>query len=393
MEEDKNKEYNVERKLNTKKAIFVGSIFLIIMLIIIIFSLYIVKEDFRKWMDINVLRKNISNEDVACIDLNTDKNNQVYCYGRNICILKDKNLLIYNSSGESIEELPIDINTALFAVSNKYLSVAENSGKKVCLILDKTILWEENVEGEILQVHVNNNGYVAVVWADTTYKSIITLYNSDGTEIFKNYLSSTRVVDVAISKDNKYVAFAEMDTSGTLIQSNIKIISVDKVVNNAEDAIIYTKNADINRMVVKIKYQEKGNLVCMYDDCIKMISESKENDIISIDQNTTFASVDMKDTVVHVKEETSGIFNFNSVVNIVNTTNNQVMTYSFSEVAKEIYTYEDIIGINIGTDIYFVNTSGMLIKKYTSKQEITNVVLSNNLALIIYKDRVEIINL
>ena len=58
-----------------------------------------------------------------------------------------------------------------------------------------------------------------------------------------------------------------------------------------------------------------------------------------------------------------------------------------------MYTYGNIIGVNIGTEIYFVNTNGMLIKKYTSNQEITNVVMSNNLAIVIYKDRIEIINL
>ena len=58
-----------------------------------------------------------------------------------------------------------------------------------------------------------------------------------------------------------------------------------------------------------------------------------------------------------------------------------------------MYTYNNIIGVNIGTEIYFVNTSGMLLKKYTSKQEISNVLISNSLAIIIYKDRVEIIDL
>ena len=58
-----------------------------------------------------------------------------------------------------------------------------------------------------------------------------------------------------------------------------------------------------------------------------------------------------------------------------------------------MYTYGNIIGINIGTEMYFVNTNGMLIKKYVAKQEITNVMMSNNLAIIIYKDRIEIVNL
>ena len=67
--------------------------------------------------------------------------------------------------------------------------------------------------------------------------------------------------------------------------------------------------------------------------------------------------------------------------------------YNFDEIAKEMYTNGNVIGINIGTEIYFVSTNGMLIKKYTSNQEITNVMITNNIAIIIYKDRIEIINL
>ena len=58
-----------------------------------------------------------------------------------------------------------------------------------------------------------------------------------------------------------------------------------------------------------------------------------------------------------------------------------------------MYTTGNVIGINIGTEIYFIKTNGMLIKKYTSNQEITNVMITNNIAIIIYKDRIEVINL
>ena len=58
-----------------------------------------------------------------------------------------------------------------------------------------------------------------------------------------------------------------------------------------------------------------------------------------------------------------------------------------------MYAYGNVIGINIGTEVYFVNTSGILIKEYISNQEITNVIMSNQIALAVYKDRIEIINL
>ena len=49
---------NLERQLNIKKAIVVGLVILIIIGIIILLSMYIAEEEFRNWIDINLLRKN-----------------------------------------------------------------------------------------------------------------------------------------------------------------------------------------------------------------------------------------------------------------------------------------------------------------------------------------------
>ena len=58
-----------------------------------------------------------------------------------------------------------------------------------------------------------------------------------------------------------------------------------------------------------------------------------------------------------------------------------------------MYTYNNTIGVNVGTEIYFINVNGMLKRKYTSNQEITNFSILNDMAIILYKDRIEIINL
>ena len=58
-----------------------------------------------------------------------------------------------------------------------------------------------------------------------------------------------------------------------------------------------------------------------------------------------------------------------------------------------MYTYGDIIAMNLGTEVEFVNTSGWLVKRYIANQEITNIVVSDSIAGIIYKDKIEIINL
>ena len=390
---NKLKDFYFEKEYIIKKVIKISILVLTMITILTFIIIYFNEQEFRRWVDMNILRKDIKTSDVASIDLDTNKNNQIYCYGSNICILNDKNLKVYGSSGQEITNISVEINSAIFDSNGNYLAIAEKNGQNICTIYDKTFLWKQHIDGEILQISMNPNGYVAVVTTDTTYKSIITVLDQNGKIVLKNYLSSSRVIDVTISHDNKYVAFSELDTSSALIKSTIKIISVDKALENPEEAIIYTYTADDSKMVLNINYQEKGLLTCIFDNTIEAIFQNNVEKKLDIEKNITFVSCDLKDDIVYIREEDTGIFNSKSSVNIINISNNHKNVYNIEEVIKEIYTYKDIIGINVGTEMYFINTKGMLIKKYSSKQEITNVLLSDNLAIIIYKDRIHIIEL
>lgn len=392
MDEEK-KEYQIQREINIRKIIITGIVVVLILAVVIIFSLYIAEEGFRKWVDINVLRKDISSESVATIDLNVDKNNQIVCYNKYIGILNEKNLKIYNSAGETITDISVNINTAIFSTNDRYLAIAEKNGQELCVISDKTYLWSQKVDGEIQQICVNKNGYVILVTTDTTYKSIITVYDNSGKQLMRSFLSSSRVTDVSISDDNKYLAYSEIDTSGTLIKSSVKIISIEKAQSNSAESTIYTKEAETSKMILKIQYQENSELVCVYDDSINIVKDGYEQELIKKEDEATFVSGNLGNSIAYIKEEQRSAFNSSSTLNIVNTSSKQTYKYNFGEIAKEMYTTGNVIGINIGTEIYFVKTNGMLIKKYTSNQEITNVMITNNIAIIIYKDRIEVINL
>ena len=393
MEDEEKKEYQIQRELNIRKIIIIGIIVALILAVVIIFSLYIAEESFRKWVDTNVLRKDISSESTATIDLNVDKNNQIVCYNKYVGILNEKNLKLYNQAGENITDISVNINTAIFSSNDKFLAIAEKNGQELCVISDKIYSWSQKVDGEILQINVNKNGYVVLVTTDTTYKSIITVYDNSGKQLMRSFLSSSRVTDISISNDNKYVAYAEIDTSGTLIKSSVKVISIEKALSNSAESTVYTKDAENSKMIIKIQYQEKGELVCVYDDSINIVKDGQEQELIKKDDETTFISGNLRNSIAYIKEEQRGVFDSSSTLNIVNSSNNQTYKYNFDEIAKEMYTNGNVIGINIGTEIYFVSTNGMLIKKYTSNQEITNVMITNDIAIIIYKDRIEIINL
>lgn len=382
-----------KKKLNKRKLIIVMIITFILILATTVIIIYNQNKDFRFWMDKNILNKEIIQDNANIIELD-DENSKVYAFNKNIGILSKNKFKIYNHFGNKEEELNMEITNPIFNSSNRFLAVAENDGQKIYVIEDKKISWEKQIEGNISQIHINKNGYVAVVITGTSYKTVISMYDSTGKELFNTYLSNTRMTDVSISNDNKYLAIAEVDTSGTIIQSNIKIISIEKAQTDPTNSMIKTYKGKNNSLITNIKYQDKNKLVCMYDDSVHVISnEQDENLTDNNNKKITFTSIELNNNLVNIEEKASGLFTADSIVNITNIENKNTISYTIEEVTKEIYTYEDIIAINLGAEIEFINTNGWLVKRYIAKQEINNMVVSNSVAGIIYRDKVEIINL
>ena len=207
-------------------------------------------------------------------------------------------------------------------------------------------------------------------------------------------MASTRAVDVSVSNDNKYLAIAEVDTSGTMVQSYIRIISIDKAEDDPTNSTENTYKSEAGKLITNIKYQDRNRLVCMYTDAITEIENDQESTLVdSSDKKITFQSADLENNMCYIEEKSSGLFTADSVVNIVNTDSKETKQYIVNYVAKEIYTYGNIIALNLGTEIEFINTGGWLVKRYLANQEITSIVVSDSIAGIIYRDKIEIINL
>lgn len=387
-------EETTPKKINKKKIITVIIICITVILLTGIIIVYHTNKTAREWFDKNIFRKEVMQDNVSTIELKESQNANIHAFNKYIGVLNKNKFVIYGNTGSEEKSLEVQISTPIFDSANRFLVIAEKNGKKVYLITDKDITWESEVEGNISQVHVNKNGYVAICVTDTSYKTVITMYSPQGKALFKTYLSSTRTADIDISNDNKYLAIAEVDTSGTIIQSNIKIISIEKASSDPTNSLENTYKGETDKLITNIEYQDKGKLVCMYTDSIRIIENGQDNMLMNNeDKKMIFQSIELTNHAVEIDERASGLFTADSVVNIINVENQGTKEYVVDSVAKEIYTYGNIIALNLGTEIEFINTDGWLVKRYIAEQEITNVVVSNNIAGIIYRDKIEIINL
>lgn len=106
-----------------------------------------------------------------------------------------------------------------------------------------------------------------------------------------------------------------------------------------------------------------------------------------------FASVELNNYLAYTTEKTTGLLSTNTQVIIKNTINQKENIYTAEGVIKDIKTSGNNIALNLGSQIDFINTNGWLVKKYISEKEIKDIVISEKVAGIVYKDKIEIANL
>lgn len=376
----------------TKKIVIFTLLITVIIAIIVVIGLYLGNGSIRLWMDKNILKRNVGEENLPFIEIEENDNIQAFAYSNYVATVGNSTLTVYNNDANVVTSMNVSITNPKFCSNGRYLLVAEDGGEDIYLIYNDSLQWHKTLEGNISQITVNPNGAVCVVLSGTTYKSIIVMYNINGNEEFKTYLSNSIATDVAISEDNKYLSFVEVKTSGTVIESLVKTISVEKAKSVPQESIINTYTTNSNTLVLKIKYKN-DKVVAYCDNGVHVFSNGNDENILEIKNKINFVDINLNGYICSINESKSGLLNSEYELNIKNVENKKEHTHIIESAIKSLHCNNDIIAISLGNEIEFVNTNGWLIKKFTSIQNIKDITIGDNVAGIVYKNKIEIISL
>lgn len=364
--------------------------------IFIIFTVakYTTDEDFRHDIDTNWLKKQVSESKLNTIEINSDYNPSVYAYDKYITVLSKNKLTEYTSDGKAFAELDVNISVPLVATSEKYMVMAEKEGQKIYLVSGSNVLWKNTVEGQISQVSVNRNGYVSIVIKNTTHKSVVVYFDLSGKELFRVYLSSTYVTSTAISTNNSYLAIGEVDYSGTIIKSYVKIVSVELAQTDPKQSIVYTYESENNEIITGIDYKDKTSAICMFNSYIQRVTPDSNERVYDITNNDLFIDINLKDAIAIIDKQSSGLFSYEYEIAMKSTNNTSENLYILnSDLPKSLLVSGNVMAINLGDEVQIINSNGWLLKNYTSSKQISNIVLGNSIAGIVYKNKIEIVKL
>lgn len=299
----------------------------------------------------------------------------------------------YSNTGKEEFDIFASFQDAVSDAVGDYCVIAEKNGTQVYMICGNEKIWENTVTGNIYNVYVNKNGYAAITYKQSGYKSLVKIISPLGEELFTSYLASTYALDVAITNDNKTLAIAEVDTEGIHVNSAIKIIDINNLGNDKLQKIAL----DDNSLIIDIEFSDKNELLVMTDSKIKMIKNGELINLLEYTYpNTLSVTIENMKNIIAIEKKDTGLFDVEY----------KLCIYSYGEVVEkeeyELYdlpnhvkAYNNIIVLAMEDEILVVNTNGKLLKKFEISRNLKSISLFDNgktLGLI-FRDKIEFVNI
>lgn len=315
--------------------------------------------------------------------------------GKKLLVFANNELNLYGSNSESEYKESLITTGFINNSCEDYLVAVSKDTNEVRLFKESELMWKKNFEWKVLNLSVNKNGYVTIIYSQSGYKSSIKIFKPSGEELFTTYLASTYALDVEMSNDNKTLYIAEIDAEGIKVKSNIKIINVSNIEANGTTPKVETILIGTDTLITDIEYTKDNKLFILKESGIDMIDSEKNIQIIGEFniKNTLFARINNIDTPIVVEKVSTGIFTNETNLKIIN--EKETVEIKIDRTPQNVDTLNDRIALNLGDEVLFLNTKGKVVKRYELENQLQSVKLFNkgNLAALVFRNKIELVKL
>lgn len=314
--------------------------------------------------------------------------------GKALLVLTNSNLQLYNNHAKAEYQEDIITTGILSDSCEDYMVIVIKDTNTIYLIKGTEVVWQKAFDWSVLNVSVNKNGYVSLIYLQSGHKSSIKILKPSGEELFTSYLESSYAIDVEMSNDNKELYIAEVDAEGIKLKSNLKIINVASLESNinqsAETILLGTDD-----LVVDIEYSNKNQLLILKDTGLATIDDNKKvKEMAKFNEKSTlFSSIKNIDNPIVVETVSTGIFTSETNLKILKDT--ETVEVNIDRTPQNVDTMNGVIALNLGDEVIFLNANGKVIKRYELGSQLTSVKLydKGNLAALVFRNRIELIKL
>lgn len=299
---------------------------------------------------------------------------------------KDK-LNAYSKAGEMMWEKELSIDGDIIIKGNQSTIAAASplSGVIYYIDYDGNIKAEKSLEKEIVDIKINESGYLLVMLEKEIY-----VLDADGEIASSFVIPKGEVFDGDLSQDNTKVALNILAVEEKKFYSNILFYSID-------GKVLAGKKYD-NDVIYKIFLTDTNKLLALGDNKVLMLSEDDEilwekrfeeiiNKAIFSDEELLFLNlVSKKNTIIDTKNK--------NLIGQLNLDGNILNKIPVAGEIEGLDIIDDTIAVFTNRTIYILGKKGNTILEKKINKDIKNIKwISKKNLLVMYKDKLEIMSI
>lgn len=222
----------------------------------------------KRWMTYRNLETDEVGEAIPFTHAGGDKLSVAYMK-KGILLASATGTHFYSYTGDQYAEEVLAMENPVLVSSDRVGLVYDAGGQSLFLFREGEEVSRLAVEGTVLSARANDSGWMAVTAQQSGYKGSVTVYNDKVEKVIQINLSSSFVVDAAISPDCKTVAVITMDQVAGEFQSNVLFYPVNKTEPSATCSLN-------GAMVLDMEYESNCLWILGENQLMAMKPESSE---------------------------------------------------------------------------------------------------------------------
>jgi len=301
------------------------------------------------------------------------------------------NIIYIDSDGNEQWTYPLSLKNPVLKIAGAYFLVADYGAKSILMFSEKEMRWEKELDNKIINADINEKGYATVVHEGQRSKWEVSTYNRQGMKYFTIGRAENFILLSKVSSKAKSVIINSIDTSG--INTNTILEFAD-----LKGSMLNKKIIKENTIFPSIWYMENDSLLAVGDSMFMILDKDFKEKLQQTVNGKIFSSciADGKYAVVAANpEKNTGVFESGSSgIWVYDGNGEKKYEYNIKGEVRNISSYEDIIAVNSGNKLRFINLDGALMAEYSSKDDMKEVFfISRREVLVVCKDKFLIIKM
>ncbi|GHV07273.1 hypothetical protein FACS1894217_07740 [Clostridia bacterium] len=161
------------------------------------------------------------------INLDAQRGNILKIFEGGIAVLTGNRLVCYDTSGRETFSAERTLLLPAMSEGGGNLIAYDRDGDTLIFIGPRGVIFDERWASPIITAKVNQNGWLALVTRGDGYRSVVTVYNNEGGEVYRYSSPGRYITDAAVSADGKNLAVVSAGYNDSWVQSRLQVFDMN----------------------------------------------------------------------------------------------------------------------------------------------------------------------